>query len=78
MSVLIETSEGDIVIDLLTEERPRACLNFLKLCKMKMYNYCLFHDIQQNFIIQTGAFFELKHENKTMFNLVISYFYTEH
>jgi len=23
-----------------------ACLNFLKLCKIKYYNYCLFHSVQ--------------------------------
>ncbi|KXJ22762.1 peptidyl-prolyl cis-trans isomerase-like 4 [Exaiptasia diaphana] len=54
MSVLLETTVGDIVIDLFTEERPRACLNFLKLCKIKYYNYCLFHSVQRNFTAQTG------------------------
>jgi peptidyl-prolyl cis-trans isomerase-like 4 len=33
MSVLLETTRGDLVIDLLTEEAPVACRNFLKLCK---------------------------------------------
>ena len=23
-----------------------ACLNFLKLCKIKYYNYCLIHNVQ--------------------------------
>ncbi|OCT78029.1 peptidyl-prolyl cis-trans isomerase-like 4 [Xenopus laevis] len=54
MAVLLETTLGDIVIDLYTEERPRACLNFLKLCKIKYYNYCLIHNVQKNFIIQAG------------------------
>ncbi|XP_068087829.1 peptidyl-prolyl cis-trans isomerase-like 4 [Hyperolius riggenbachi] len=54
MAVLLETTLGDIVIDLYTEERPRACLNFLKLCKIKYYNYCLVHNVQRDFIIQTG------------------------
>lgn len=54
MSVILETTLGDIVIDLFTDERPRACLNFLKLCKIKYYNYCLFHSVQQNFLAQTG------------------------
>ncbi|XP_053566609.1 peptidyl-prolyl cis-trans isomerase-like 4 [Bombina bombina] len=54
MAVLLETTLGDIVIDLYTEERPRACLNFLKLCKIKYYNYCLIHNVQRDFIIQTG------------------------
>ncbi|KAM8947398.1 peptidyl-prolyl cis-trans isomerase-like 4 isoform 2-T2 [Pelodytes ibericus] len=54
MAVLLETTLGDIVIDLYTEERPRASLNFLKLCKIKYYNYCLVHNVQVNFIIQAG------------------------
>ncbi|CAB3996793.1 peptidyl-prolyl cis-trans isomerase-like 4, partial [Paramuricea clavata] len=54
MSVILETTIGDLVIDLFTEERPRACLNFLKLCKVKFYNYSLFHFIQRNFLAQTG------------------------
>lgn len=54
MAVLLETTLGDIVIDLFIEERPKACLNFLKLCKIKYYNYCLFHNVQRDFIVQTG------------------------
>ncbi|KAL9896503.1 peptidyl-prolyl cis-trans isomerase sig-7 [Glossina fuscipes] len=54
MSVVIETTIGDMTVDLFTEERPLACLNFLKLCKLKYYNYNLFHTIEQGFIAQTG------------------------
>jgi len=54
MSVLIETTVGDLVFDLHTEERPRSTLNFLKLCKIKYYNYCLFHSVRRNFIAQCG------------------------
>lgn len=54
MSVVIETTLGDITVDLFINERPRACLNFLKLCKIKYYNYNLFHTIGRNFIAQTG------------------------
>ncbi|KAH9384403.1 hypothetical protein HPB48_026410 [Haemaphysalis longicornis] len=54
MSVVIETTLGDLTVDLYTVERPRACLNFLKLCKLKYYNLCLFHKIEQNFVAQTG------------------------
>jgi len=54
MSVLIETTMGDIVVDLYINERPRCCLNFLKLCKTKYFNFCLFHSVQRNFVIQTG------------------------
>ncbi|KAG0053651.1 Peptidyl-prolyl cis-trans isomerase cyp6 [Gryganskiella cystojenkinii] len=54
MSVLIETSVGDIVIDLYVKEAPQTCLNFLKLCKVKYYNFCCFHNVQRDFMIQTG------------------------
>ncbi|KRG00818.1 peptidyl-prolyl cis-trans isomerase sig-7 isoform X1 [Drosophila mojavensis] len=54
MSVVIETTLGDLTVDLFTDERPVACLNFIKLCQLKYYNYNLFHTVQQGFIAQTG------------------------
>jgi len=31
-----------------------GCLNFLKLCKIKYYNFCLFHSVQVfHFIVAT-------------------------
>lgn len=54
MSVLLETSVGDIVIDLDVERAPKTCLNFLKLCKLYRYNYCAFFSVQKNFLAQTG------------------------
>ena len=38
MSVVIETTVGDLTVDLYLKERPKTCLNFLKLCKNKAYN----------------------------------------
>ena len=38
MSVLLETSLGDIVIDLEVEACPKLCENFVKLCKVYYYN----------------------------------------
>ncbi|KAJ3175455.1 Peptidyl-prolyl cis-trans isomerase cyp6 [Irineochytrium annulatum] len=55
MSVLIETSLGDLVIDLEVKRAPKACLNFVKLCKAKYYNYSLVHTVQKNFTAQTGG-----------------------
>lgn len=52
MAVVIETTVGDITVDLFLEERPKACLNFLKLCKLKYYNFSLFHTIEHGFIAQ--------------------------
>ena len=49
MSVLLETSLGDVVIDLHTAEAPRTSDNFLKLCAIKAYNDCTLH-IRPNYI----------------------------
>ncbi|KAJ3214539.1 Peptidyl-prolyl cis-trans isomerase cyp6 [Dinochytrium kinnereticum] len=54
-----ETSLGDIVIDLYVKKAPRACLNFLKLCKLKYYNFSLFHTITKNFTAQVGGDFKV-------------------
>eukprot|EP00227_Mantoniella_beaufortii_P002979 CAMPEP_0197607550 /NCGR_PEP_ID=MMETSP1326-20131121/47330_1 /TAXON_ID=1155430 /ORGANISM="Genus nov. species nov., Strain RCC2288" /LENGTH=342 /DNA_ID=CAMNT_0043175625 /DNA_START=312 /DNA_END=1337 /DNA_ORIENTATION=- len=54
MAVLLETSKGDLVIDLNTSECPKTTKNFLKLCKMKYYNNCLFHAVTKDFCVQSG------------------------
>ncbi|KAK4200908.1 putative peptidyl-prolyl cis-trans isomerase-like 4 [Triangularia verruculosa] len=54
MSVILETTAGDIVIDLLVDYAPKMCENFLKLCKIKYYNFSPIHSIQKSFSCQTG------------------------
>ena len=54
MSIVLETTLGDITIDLYYEERPITCKKNLYLCETKYYNFCLFHSIQTNFIAHTG------------------------
>lgn len=54
MSVLLETSAGDLVIDLLTDVAPKACTNFIKLSKVKYYNNVLFHKVEKDFMVSTG------------------------
>lgn len=54
MSVLLELSVGDLVIDLHTELAPKLCNNFLKLCRSKYYNFSPISIVQQNFSFQTG------------------------
>jgi peptidyl-prolyl cis-trans isomerase-like 4 len=51
MAVLLQTSLGDIVIDLYTSHSPKTCKNFLKLCKIKHYNNSLFSPIQKDFVV---------------------------
>ncbi|KIV82541.1 peptidyl-prolyl cis-trans isomerase-like 4 [Exophiala sideris] len=54
MSVLLETSLGEVVIDLLVDSAPKCCENFLKLCKVKYYNFSPVHSVQKGFSCQTG------------------------
>eukprot|EP00271_Cylindrocystis_brebissonii_P005023 TRINITY_DN16979_c0_g1_i1.p1 TRINITY_DN16979_c0_g1~~TRINITY_DN16979_c0_g1_i1.p1 ORF type:complete len:762 (-),score=161.32 TRINITY_DN16979_c0_g1_i1:424-2709(-) len=54
MAVMLETSLGEMVVDLFTGKCPITTKNFLKLCKIKYYNNCLFHDVQKDFIVQSG------------------------
>ncbi|GAA5821084.1 hypothetical protein JCM10212_001142, partial [Sporobolomyces blumeae] len=54
MSVLFETSLGDIIVDLDTTRCPTLSLNFLKLAKAYYYNLVSFHNVVSNFICQTG------------------------
>ena len=54
MSVLLETSAGELVIDLFADEAPLATKNFIKLCKIKYYHGCLFYNVQANYIAQVG------------------------
>ena len=52
MSVYLETSKGDIVIDLFTDKAPKACFNFIQLCQMKFYNDALVTFMQKDFIMK--------------------------
>ncbi|CAD7960734.1 unnamed protein product [Amoebophrya sp. A25] len=54
MSVLLETSLGDIVVDLYHEECPLAARNFVKLCKSKFYNNCLFDKVEKGHLAFCG------------------------
>jgi peptidyl-prolyl cis-trans isomerase B (cyclophilin B) len=53
MTVLLETSEGDIVIQLY-EDTPEHSANFLKLVKKGYYDGVIFHRVIANFMIQSG------------------------
>ncbi|KAH9002424.1 cyclophilin-like domain-containing protein [Lactarius hatsudake] len=54
MSLLLETSLGDIVIDLQVEACPKTCENFLKLCKVYYYNLNAFFNVSKDFLAQAG------------------------
>lgn len=52
MSVLLETSLGDLVIDLNVKTTPKAARNFIKLIKMKYYHFGRFYEVQKNFLVR--------------------------
>nr|CAG4648046.1 EOG090X0971 [Moina brachiata]SVE93113.1 EOG090X0971 [Moina brachiata] len=54
MALIIETTKGDMIVDLYTKARPKTCMNFLKLCKIKYFNFNTFHQVERNFLCQTG------------------------
>ncbi|KAI0034590.1 cyclophilin-like domain-containing protein [Vararia minispora EC-137] len=54
MSILLETSLGDIVIDLEVDACPKTCENFLKLAKTYYYNLNAFFNVSKDFLAQAG------------------------
>jgi peptidylprolyl isomerase len=52
--VKLETSEGDIVIQLYDKQMPITTANFIKLVKSGFYNGVIFHRVISGFMIQGG------------------------
>ena len=50
--VLLETSVGEIEIELWARECPKACRNFVQLCMERYYDKTKFHRIVRDFIAQ--------------------------
>lgn len=56
--VKLETSLGDIVIELNQEKAPNTVANFLSYVEDDFYNGTVFHRVIENFMIQGGGFTE--------------------
>jgi len=54
MSVTLNTSSGELKIEIFCEAVPKAAENFLALCASGAYNGCIFHRNIKNFMVQTG------------------------
>ena len=54
--VLLETTVGDIEIELWSRECPKACRNFIQLCMENYYNKTKFHRVVKDFIVQGDSF----------------------
>jgi len=56
--VKLETSMGDIVIELNQNKAPNTVANFLSYVEEGFYNGTVFHRVIENFMIQGGGFTE--------------------
>ena len=56
--VLIETSEGDITVELLRSDARVSVSNFLAYVRDGFYDGTVFHRVIRNFMIQGGGFDE--------------------
>ena len=54
--VLMETSKGDITIELYEKEAPKTVKNFLSYVSEGFFNNLIFHRVKKNFMIQGGGF----------------------
>ncbi|MEO6280121.1 peptidylprolyl isomerase [Roseateles sp.] len=55
-TVKLQTTEGDIRIELNAEKAPKSVANFLQYVKAGHYNGVIFHRVIGNFMIQTGGY----------------------
>jgi len=65
--VLMETSMGNIKIELFREKAPITVRNFLSYVKDGFYDGLIFHRVIKNFMIQGGGMDESMREKKTKF-----------
>ena len=53
--VLMETSSGDILLELFEDKAPVTVANFLRYVDEEFYNYTIFHRVLKDFMIQGGG-----------------------
>tara|TARA_B100002003_G_scaffold249394_1_gene285617 strand:+ start:1382 stop:1957 length:576 start_codon:yes stop_codon:yes gene_type:complete len=56
LRVVLDTSEGKIVLELYMEKAPETVQNFLGYIDAKFYDGTIFHRVIPNFMIQGGGF----------------------
>jgi hypothetical protein len=63
--VKMETTKGDIIIELNAEKAPITVANFLEYAKSGYYNDTIFHRVIKDFMIQGGGFTPDMQQKKT-------------
>jgi peptidyl-prolyl cis-trans isomerase B (cyclophilin B) len=63
--VIIETSKGDIEVELFADKAPITVENFLGYVKDKFFDGTIFHRIMKDFMIQGGGYTKDMEQKKT-------------
>ena len=63
--VVIETSMGNITVELFDDKAPKTVANFLEYADAKHYDGTIFHRVIGNFMVQGGGFDEQMNEKPT-------------
>lgn len=63
--VMLETSEGNIVLEIFQDKAPESAKNFLKYVDDGFYTDTVFHRVIETFMIQGGGFDKTMNQKKT-------------
>ena len=63
--ILLETSSGDILIELYPDKAPKTVENFLNYVDAGFYNNTIFHRVTKGFMIQGGGLDARMNEKET-------------
>jgi peptidyl-prolyl cis-trans isomerase B (cyclophilin B) len=63
--IKMQTSHGDITLELFEDKAPKTCANFLQYIKDGFYDNTVFHRVIKGFMIQGGGFNEDMSQKKT-------------
>ncbi len=63
--ILMETSSGDILLELFADKAPISTENFLKYVDEEFYTNTIFHRVIKDFMIQGGGYTVRMDEKKT-------------
>ena len=64
-TILLETSSGDILLELFPDKAPRTVENFLRYVDDGFYKNTIFHRVISNFMIQGGGLDARMNEKET-------------
>jgi peptidyl-prolyl cis-trans isomerase B (cyclophilin B) len=63
--VRLETTMGDVIMELYPDKAPISCENFIQYVEDGFYDNTLFHRVIRNFVVQGGGFVSGLRQRKT-------------